>query len=350
MTAISAEDLGRMREEVAIATFPEGGLLLHLSSGEIFQLDAATSSVWNAVAQAQALDEAIATVQLALGLTPEQARLCVEKAISQVRAIDKAPPSGIYQMEERGTSLALWKAQRRLLELDRQKMKLTLFHRMDPANPTEEDDVAALLRLLIPKILSAWFPLAMHASALATEKDHALLFSGASGAGKTTTARALAEGPQAMRLLSEDVVLFATVGAANNTIMAGAEPIIHAWIEATAARFIESPAATPGVQDLVAALKEHPQLIPLRKVVFLDVSRRQGASWSLKEMGRAQALRAFFLNSFLPWATPPLLRAHLIACRAAAASGARAWEATTIPEGVDELRRSSHAQREMIAS
>src|SRR5207244_7627682 len=109
----------------------------------------------------------------------------------------------------------------------------------------DEDDVAALVRLFIPKVLSLWFPLAMHASALEIANG-AVLFAGASGAGKTTTARTLTEAlpGQGVRLLSEDIVLLAAVGDAN-TVVGSAEPLVRAWIDDTARTLLDDPGAAP---------------------------------------------------------------------------------------------------------
>lgn len=338
--------LERLRQEIAVATFADGGLLVHLASGDIFRLDATAAAIWRALSEEAHLDRAVRSIGLALGLTPDEARLTADASVKQALAIEKSPPRETYRIEDRDGWISLAK-ERPLLVFHRQSLMLALHHRPDPAHPKEEDDIPALIRLFVPKILATWFPLAMHASALEIA-DHALLFSGPSGAGKTTTARTLAGAIDGARLLSEDVVLFATVGDVS-TIVDGAEPIIHAWLQTAAARLLESPTATVGAQSLGQALEEQHHLIPLRKIVFLDASRRKGTSWSLRRLERAQALGALFLNSFLPSGAPEWIRHHLGVCRAVA-SGAHALEATTIPASVDGLREGSRAQSEMIAS
>jgi hypothetical protein len=153
---------------------------------------------------------------------------------------------------------------------------------------------------------------------------------------------------QGARLLSEDVVLFATVGEVS-TIIDGAEPIIHAWIKGAASQLGASPTATVDAHGLSQSLEQHRRRTPLRKIVFLDASHRKGPFWSLRRLGKADALGALFLNSFIPSAAHGLLRQHLDVCRAVA-SGVLAFEATVTPAGLRDLRESSRAQSEMIVS
>jgi len=351
MTAASNEALARVRDEVAVATFPDGGLLLHVASGDIFQLDAAAAAVWRAIADARGIADAVAALQSSLRLSPDEARLSIEAMIESALSIARTAPAETYRIDDGAASMALCKGQRPLLVFDRRMRTLALGDPMAAAGEADgnDADVAALVRLFIPKVLSLWFPLAMHASALEID-DGALLFSGASGAGKTTTARTLAEmlpGPGG-RLLSEDIVLLSSVGD-TNTVVGSAEPLVRSWIDDTARTLLDDPRATPAVEDLARALAGQRDVIPLRKIVFLNAARRRGDAWSLRALGPAETLGALFLNSFVPSVAAPALRSHLDACRSVA-SGARGWEATTIPAGLAELSRSSRAQSEMIAS
>jgi hypothetical protein len=230
-----------------------------------------------------------------------------------------------------------------LLTLDRRSLTLSVASDLNH----DQRDVVALVRIFVPKILGSWYPLALHASAVAFHES-AILFSGASGAGKTTTARTLAETRGDVTLLSEDLVLFASVGT-ENAIVLGAEAAVLPFLENAAERLAFGKDASIGVESLLRALETCTDVVPLRKIVFLDATRRQGSRWTISPITRARALRLFFVNSFLGSSTPAVLRAHLKACRAIA-SESLAAEATAIPAQLEDLRAQSPAQIEIIAS
>jgi hypothetical protein len=348
VTSPSAADLARLREQVAVATFPDGGVLVHFRSGDIFQLDAATAVVWNALEGPEGrVDDAVDEVVAQLGMSATQALSFVQTTVERALKNDHSPPITPYRIEDDGALLSLWKDRRPLLLLDRRTSALALHHRPDPAQPCEEDDITGLIRMFIPKILATRFPLTLHAAAIEIG-GQAILFSGESGAGKTTTAQTLARELAATRISSEDIVLFSTVGAPS-LIIDGAESIIWSWINDAGQAFRQSPLATVAIRRLLDALERHPHRIAVKKTIFLAASRRRGTSWVFRNLGPTEKLSALFLNSFLQSASPSVLRAHLQACRAVAA-GSAAVEATAVPEGMSGLRDGSRAQSAMIAS
>lgn len=342
-----------MRQEIAVATFPDGGVLLHFRSGDIFQLDAATATVWSALTDpsasggADSVERAAGSVAAQLGMSAARALSFVQATIEGALSNERSPPPTAYRIEDDGAVLSLWKDRRPLLVLDRRTSELALRHRSDPARPCDEDDIAALIRMFIPKLLAIRFPLTVHAAAIELG-GRAILFSGESGAGKTTTAQTVAQEIEGARISSEDIVLFSTVGTPS-LIVDGAEIVIWSWIDEAARAFQSNPQAAVDVQRLIDALEAQRQLMPLRKTIFLAASRRQGTSWSFRDLGPTQALSALVLNSFLQSAAPSVLRDHLRACQAVA-SGAAAVEATAVPESLSHLRESSRAQSVMIAS
>jgi hypothetical protein len=353
VTSPFAADLARLRQEIAVATFPDGGVLLHFRSGDIFQLDATTATVWNALTDppasggADSVERVAELVARQLGMSAAQALSFVQATIEGALGNDHSPPSTAYRIEDDDALLSLWKGRRPLLVLDRRTSALTLCHRSDPGEPYDEDDLPAVIRMFIPKILAIRFPLTLHAAALELG-GRAILFSGESGAGKTTTARTVALEIEGARISSEDIVVFSTVGTPS-LIVDGAENVIWSWIDEAARAFRLGPQATVDVQRLIDALEAQRHLMPLKKTIFLAASRRRGTSWSFRDLGPTQALSALFLNSFLQSAAPSVLRGHLKACQAVA-SGAAAVEATTVPEGLSRLREGSRAQSAMIAS
>lgn len=337
-------DLDRVRNEVAIATFADGGLLLHLPSGNVFQLDLASAAIWRAIVGDADLIKTSGQTGAPSGPEGAPTRAILEAAAAKVAFWKEPRPIGAYRFDESGSFIDLCKNGRRLLRFDRPSLNLTLG---DEHAIQDGDDIGGLIGLFVPKILATWFPLTMHASAIAVAGE-ALLFSGASEAGKTTTARVLSEQLAGAHLLSEDIVVFSETRHTARMLTAG-ESLVRNWIcEATAA-FVRDRGTSVDAERLGLSIRRSGQDLSVRKVVFLDPANRRGQSWCFEPIGHGQALKPLFLNSFLPSSTATILRAHLKAC-SELAEAATVWKATSIPDGVASLRASSRAQSATIAS
>jgi len=348
MSGASAADLARAQRELAAALFPDGGLLLHLASGEIFELDSRGAALWGAIIGARDIASAVTQIGDALACTPAQALATLDGAVRHALRIDPGPAAETYRFSDDGASMALCRRDQPLIVFDRADATLSYRPVPGPSTSLPKDDLTTLIGLFLPKVLASWYPLAMHASAVATDGG-ALLLSGRSGAGKTTTARSLARDLPSTRLLSEDVVLLSAIGQ-GSAVVGGIEPILGAWIAEAAAQLAAAPTtARPSLQPLAAELRRAEPAVPLKRIVFLDAGRRVGRAWSFRPLRGTAALRLVFLNSFLPSSRPDALTVHLAACRDLA-SATEVWEASAIPLGLVELQADSRGQREMIAS
>jgi hypothetical protein len=103
------------------------------------------------------------------------------------------------------------------------------------------------------------------------------------------------------------------------------------------------------VEPLLRSLRAQQGRLPLRKIVFLDSTRRTGAAWRFAPLTATATLRLLFINSFIHSSASPVLRSHLEACRTLA-SRLVAVEALAIPAGLSNLRVGLRAQIETIAS
>lgn len=344
MTAHLEADIATLRTCFAAATFADGGLLIHLRSGDFFNLDAVGSAIWGAIVGNPTGEQVVAAAAGSLQVSLDEAGLLVAQAIAQARAVKDHPPAGGPRFYDDGNVLSLRNGPDAIYSFDRRSLVLSSSAELR-AKP--DDEVAAALRIVVPKIFGGWYPLALHASA-ARVVDRVVLFSGDSGAGKTTTARLLSEEVPDSRIICEDVVLLSERNGAM-MIVDGAEEAIQSWmIEATAA-LVTRREVSVSVEPLQHNLRLLQERIPLHKIIFLDITRRGGQEWSFAPLKRSAALRRLFLNSFFHSSDATALRFHLAAC-CALANQLVAADALAIPGGLADIRRSSLLQIETIAS
>lgn len=338
--------LTRVREMFAVVGFSDGGLLLHLGSGDFFALDPGGASLWQAVLESGTAAEAVSAVSRTKNLAGQAARVAVERLVRQGLQLNAEPPANIHRFEDDGRCLSLLRAGQVVLTFDRSRLLLTsgpaLLERL-----ADDGDIEDALRIVVPKILGAWFPLALHASAV-EHNGTAFLFSGDSGSGKTTTARLVVEELTETRLMAEDVSLIATV-AGQAYLVEGAEGVIHAWMEQTAATLARCTGMPVDAASFRAALDDCSGRLPVHRITFLDRARRNGLTWRLVSLTHAAALQRLFLHNFPCSAAPVVLRQQLASLRQLA-STLDIKEADAIPEGLANLRRAIRAQSETIMS
>jgi hypothetical protein len=330
--------------DFAAATFADGGVLLHLPSGDFFRLDPIGAAVWQMIGEGTGADSTIAKVAGTLQLPAKEAREVLERVLAQAGTLHGRRPAVLPAFRDDERSLSLQEGPHTLMSLDKRSLTLTV---ADALRDRSDEDMAAAFRVFVPKVYGRWFPLAMHASAM-TAGDRTILFCGESGAGKTTTVRTFAEEVAGCRVLSEDVVVFREESGLLMMID-DAEAAIHSWMVDATAALIERRESHVDVAALRRALDVTPGRIPVHRAIFLNAGRRQGRLWSLRHLPPALALSNMLLHSFLHSPDQGVLRAHLHFCRALAAQ-IDPVEATAIPAGLDALRRCCQAQIETIAS
>jgi hypothetical protein len=340
-------DRARLREHFAVAAFPDGGLLLHLFSGDFFELDRVRAAVWRAIVQATATEEVVDVIASALAIPRATAFDIVERTVAQGLALENRPPDGIPRFEDDTRVLSLRDRAGVLLTFDRQALRLHLGPGLILQMQAGRNGLEEALRVFVPKILGSWYPLALHASAVQMG-TRTLLFSGDSGAGKTTTARLLVEEMEATRLIAEDMVLLSDLED-EASIVVGAEAAVHAWMADATQTLSALQDQSVDVEQLLLSLRAQSGRLPLRKIVFLDSARRTGAAWRFGSLTSTATLRLLFVNSFIHSSTFPVLRSHLDAC-GTLTSRLVAAEALAIPFGLTNLRAGLRAQIETIAS
>ena len=344
MTDPLDQTLASVREDFAVATLPDGGLLLHLPSGDFFPLDGVTARVWDVVDRGGGGEATIAQTASALHVPASEARGLLANVLDQAITLRGRRPAipPVFWEDER--ALSLRDGTRTLMSLDKRSLILTVTNDL---RQRSDEEMAAAFRVFVPKIFGRWFPLAMHASAVGIG-DRTILFCGESGAGKTTTARTLAEEIAGVRVYSEDAVVFRDEGGVL-VMIEGAEAAIQTWMLEVTAALIERREPSHDVSGLRRALDAEPGRLPIHKAVFLSADRRTGDHWVLGPLSPAATLGRLFLHSFFHSPDPRALRDHLLICRVLAGQIGAA-EAVAVPAGLPALRSSSRAQIETIAS
>jgi hypothetical protein len=337
------ETLASVREDFAAATFADGGVLLHLPSGEVFQLEKMAATAWNVIGRRASGGATIAETAAALRLSAEEARALLGSVLAQARSLHVRRPSTPPAFWDEEQVLSLRDGPTTLMSLDKRSSVLTVASTL---RDRSDEELAAALRVFVPKIFGQWFPLAMHASAVSVG-ERTIMFCGESGAGKTTTARILSEELIGSQLFSEDVVAFQD--AAGTLMMVDrVEAVVRAWMADATATLVARREPHCDVLALRRTLDRQSARLPIHKAIFLRADRRRGADWSLEPLSRAVAIGRLFLHSFLPSPGTNALRSHLRACQMLAAQ-IDAADAVAVPDGLAALRRTSRAQSLTIA-
>jgi hypothetical protein len=196
--------------------------------------------------------------------------------------------------------------------------------------------LAHLLRLASPKILQACGLVVLHAAASGGGNDEALVvFSGRSGAGKSTTSRLLAEARGAVPFADDLLVL--SSGDGPPRARAGAETAIYRWCDDTGRTLLARPDAPIELAGLCAAASDPAATLhPLDRLFFVAADRRGGTALVLQALTAPEAMLELMEAVFLGATAPPAVREFLSAC--AALAGAVPMARAVVPEGLPALQ------------
>jgi hypothetical protein len=272
-------------ERYALAEATGGGLLLDLISGSVLELNESADFAWknhlaglpmaaivNAYAQRYSLDDPTAQAHV-------------------VAALDLSLPSGStlesdFRYERAAGGYRVLALQQAVFELDAAGDWIRLVPNVDVA----PDRLRYLLRALAPKLLGLRGQTVLHASAVELN-DGLVAFSGLSGSGKTTTARAFADA--GARLVCEDRVLL-RLSESEIEVPTGSEQAITEWVHHCADELSTRHQAPCGGLDRVSDGVS----LPLREIGFLDLRRRFGNRYAVTPLTPVGAAGAVFRNTF----------------------------------------------------
>jgi hypothetical protein len=338
-------DEAALRARYSLVEIDEEGVLLDRESGAVFRLNRTARAIWAQLMAGASLATIVATIVRRFGIARERAERDARATLVDLVAAGSYPTAG--QIE---TSACRWQATPAgyaflndhvvTCEVDGEGTMLRLPR---GARPTE-GEARAWVRSVVPRVLALRGIHLLHASAV--ELDGALtVFTGPSGAGKTTTARAFVR--SGARLISEDLLVLAPSSSNRRAVVDG-EAAIRRWVAERAARLAVHPDEAIPCDELDRCVDgDH---LPIAQVLVIDAARRAGDRIQIEPLSRPDALVALMESVYFASSDTTTWHDRLETLRdlVRTTNTARA----TMPQGLTPLGASASAfcQTEKIAS
>lgn len=268
----------------ALVKFDSGSLLLDLRSGGLFQLNDSATFVWERwLSDMPAAEIASALAQI-YALPQEVAHQHVAATLADTTTGPPPPTEYVYQRA--GDRYIFSRDGVPILSVDDRGGGISF---AGPC-PITEQDLRNVLLAISPKLLALRNHYVLHASAVILDGG-IVAFSGESGAGKTTTARALADA--GAPLVCEDKLVL-LMRRERVEAVAGIEAALLQWSQAAAETLASgSDASCP---DLDHPNDEPPLVV--RQIGFIDAQRRAGEEIAAVPLTPLAGAGAIFRNAF----------------------------------------------------
>jgi hypothetical protein len=246
-----------------LAELPPGGILLDLSAGNVVQLNETAVLIWRLHLSGCSVDEIAAALVSRYGIELAVGRrdVAVALAVDDLAVVSSINPEFSYRRAERGYLFS--RADQAVLFVDEGGDALTLVL----AARADAQKVPFYLQGIAPKVLALRGHAVLHASAAAIGTA-VFAVAGVSGAGKTTTARALVRAGASA--VCEDKLVIRVVNGEVRCCL-GAESAIARWTNGAAEQLLNDRRASCRELDAAAAGPD----LRLQEIGFLD-SRRRG--------------------------------------------------------------------------
>ena len=311
----------------ALAVLPDGGVLLDIETGGLYELNETGCTIWDGLIRHGSREDASRELAELFDISPEQADRDVASAVALASAPSRQEgfsPLWFHRAGDRHYEIAYRSGPVLSIDLDFETVRAVGTVGTLPPVP----QLAQAFRLVAAKVLSR-DGMVLHASAVRV-RSQLRAFAGASGAGKTSTARAFAEA--GCELISEDLLV---LGPADGEIgvRSGAERAIRRWATESAWMVSARPEQIIDCAGLRAALP--PVDDRLARVTFLSARRRAGDRLLERPMALAWTAASALQSSFISVHDPETWRERLeesarLACLVPGARG-------IAPEGLERL-------------
>jgi hypothetical protein len=325
-----AEALAALSARYAWARAGEGGVAVALEEGHTFSLNATAVHILQRLASCPR-ERLLAQVAADFGLSTAAASEAIAAVLAALASPGEAPaaPTDDFPYKRVGDEYLLYHRETPVLRVSGDSTTARLTEARGAGLP-----LAHLLRLASPKILQARGVVVLHAAA-SGGNEGLVVFSGRSGAGKSTTSRLLAEARGTTPFADDLLVLSGEEGPPR--ARAGAEQAIYRWCDKAGRRLLSRPDEPVDLAGLCAAASDPAAaLAPLDCLIFVAADRRRGTTLALQPLTAHEAMLELLSAVFLGTTAPAAVRQFLSACAtlASAVPMARA----VVPEGLPALR------------
>jgi len=294
------EIASKIRDRFALEIREDGGIAVDMTTGSFFALDLTAARVCHALLSPRSSDSVLRAICDGLGITPRDAvRAAVEAWTALQADAPRAPRATPLCYERRGDGYVLLDESTVVVQVDQRGETLRFFDR-------HRFSVIDYIRAVTPKVLALQGIPTLHAAAVAIGMK-TVAFAGASGAGKTTTARALMTSPS--DLISEDLLMLRAVEGSVTLVRSG-EAQVRRWQED-----VREQLANNGTQEV--------SCLPLREIAsgraqevlheisFLAADHRSVGVFQSERLGGTEALSLLLNHLFLGTDEPTGWRDHL---------------------------------------
>jgi hypothetical protein len=305
-----------LRQRYDLVEVDGEGVLVDSQSGAVYRLNSTGYKIWAAMFAGQSVVAIVDSLVNDFGLHQEQAENDVIGVLDRLPEVPRCLPPSQYRWGATPRGYGFFEKERLLCDVNLRGDSLRLG---DAVTPTDAQ-ARAYLKSVVPRLLALRGIDVLHASAVDL-KGSLLVFSGRSGAGKTTSAKAFARG--GALLVSEDLLVLADQRNAPEAIVDG-ENTLRTWVAEQAARLVslpDQPIDCAGLDRCATGSRS-----PIGRILLLDAERRVGDQIQVEELPRPEALVALMESIYFASNDTSSWRSSLLRLRAlvSGASTARA--------------------------
>lgn len=338
-------DEDALRARFSLVEIDDEGVLLDREGGGVFQLNRTACGIWAEFKRGASPRTIAMRLVKRFGIAPEIAERDARSALADLPTSDasgivrRADPAG-GQWEESPAGYTFREGDVVICEVDRQGTSLRL-----PSWPQPTaSEARRRIRSVVARVLALRGIHLLHASAV--EIGGSLtVFTGPSGAGKTTIARSLARG--GARLVSEDLLVLSSGSTEPRAVISG-EATIRKWVHDQATHLTNHPVEAIACHGLDASASGAD--LSVSQVLLIDAGRRFGEGIRLERLPPAGALVAMMNSIYFASVDADNWLARIEMLRNIVKSAHTSI--ATMPSGLSALDRAIPAlnQSEMVAS
>lgn len=295
--------LGSFPSRFRFERFEDGGVMLDLESGAFYRMNASAGDVCEGLLRGCSIQEIAFRLSLSAGLATCDAegdvRALIQRLIHQVvgdagRDEPRVHRNSVSVAYDGDGFLISWRGLP-IVRIDREGRRIVR-DRALVAGVSSLDLPRPERWLLwaLPHLLVLQGESVIHASSIRT-CGVLRAFTGASGAGKTTLARAFADHARDAELISEDL-LWLSIDRTSVRARIGGERALRRWAASRGGELAENGELELGVDDLKRCAGA--DTAPLEEIWFLEATDRKGESIVASRVSASDAFALLLENSF----------------------------------------------------